>query len=111
VPDDSWCFTFALVFAAIVWVPPEVYYGTLSEKAGLILQVAFLATLGASAWAASRRQRGAWPATAGALISALPSGVPVEANFFPTLLPLLVGLLCAVALRCVRSEGERRKRA
>ena len=104
VPRWRWLLAlFVVAFAALLFVPRELFYLPLSEKSGLIVLIGFGATLVATGWACWRKRTGAWAAAAGTLGSAVAAwqtrGALLEGGgFFPTLLPVLLGLAAAVAL-------------
>ena len=111
VPRWRWLLVgFGLAFAGLIVVPEKIFFLPLSEKSGVVMLIAFATTLIATGWAYWRQRTGAWAAAAGTLMSGVAGwhtrGALLEgAGFFPTFLPVLLGLAAAVALG-LRSERQ-----
>jgi hypothetical protein len=88
-----------LAFGVLLGSRLRLHDQPLSETANMILLAAFLLTLVAAGRAVSRRHRGASWVAIGAIASILAGGNVLEGRFFPTFLPMLLGVLAAVAIR------------
>ncbi len=115
VPHRWWLLAgYVALAAAILWLPRNVYFQPMNQKAGLEATAAFAVTLACAAWAIWRRQRSARLVAAGLLLSVVlvrqRLGNFVEGSFLPATMPAMLGLLSAVALR-VRDERRKAEQA
>ena len=92
------------LFALAAWTSPERQ----NLEGVRILFLGIAVSLACAAWAAWRRQRGAWPAVSGVATSALLLAIEAEdyrASFFLKFAPALVGLIASLA---VQLQDERK---
>jgi len=106
MPRRRWLLV-ALVpaFATIAWLSPQRY-----NVAGVwVLATGLGVSFFCAAWAAWRKRLGAWPVVIGVAASAILLSLETDdyrANFFLKFLPVLLGLISALALQ---THDERRK--
>ncbi len=112
IPRWKWLLVaFVTASAVVMYTPREILYQPLSQKSGMILLFAFTGALLGTIRALFLKRTGASVAAIGAFIGFVAAwhirGQVIEgAGFFPTFLPVLLGLAAAVALG-LRVERQR----